>query len=153
MSDLSKIRLAMKRNARVYKTGDLVRYLPSGEIEYLGRIDNQVKIRGFRIELGEIEALLLAHSEIREAVVIAREDQPGDKRLAAYFVPEDNQTIKTNDLRDYLKQKLPDYMIPSAFVELDEMPLTPNGKIRSKSTSRSGFDAFRIRQRICRSPR
>ncbi|MEP6901718.1 MAG: amino acid adenylation domain-containing protein [Actinomycetota bacterium] len=119
--------------ARLYKTGDLVRYLPTGEIEYLGRIDNQVKIRGFRIELGEIETMLLAHPEIREAVVIAREDQSGDKRLAAYFVSEQEQTVKINDLRDYLKQKLPDYMIPSAFVELDEMPLTPNGKINRKA--------------------
>lgn len=120
-------------NARLYKTGDLVRYLPTGEIEYLGRIDNQVKIRGFRIELGEIEAKLLAHPSIIEAVVIAREDQPGDKRLAAYFVFENKQSVEINDLREHLKQTLPDYMIPSAFVELDELPLTPNGKIDRKA--------------------
>jgi amino acid adenylation domain-containing protein len=118
-------------NARIYKTGDLVRYLPNGEIEYLGRIDNQVKIRGFRIELGEIEARLLAHPAVTEAVVTAREDAPGDKRLAAYFVTE--SPVKATDLRDYLKQTLPDYMIPAAFVELDEMPLTPNGKIDRKA--------------------
>lgn len=119
--------------ARLYKTGDLVRYLPTGEIEYLGRIDNQVKIRGFRIELGEIEAMLLTHPEIRESAVIAREDTPGDKRLAAYFVLNQGQTVNINDVRNYLKVKLPDYMIPSAFVELDELPLTPNGKINRKA--------------------
>ncbi len=120
-------------SARIYKTGDLVRYLPTGEIEYLGRIDNQVKIRGFRIELGEIETKLLAHPAIKEAAVIAREDTPGDKRLAAYFAAEQTQTLKINDLRQFLKQTLPDYMIPSAFVELDELPLTPNGKINRKA--------------------
>ena len=120
-------------SSRLYKTGDLVRFLSSGEIEYLGRIDNQVKIRGFRIELGEIEALLLAQETVREAVVMAREDQPGDKRLVAYVVAARPQSFKTNELRTYLKQKLPDYMIPSAFVELAEMPLTPNGKVDRKA--------------------
>lgn len=113
---------------RLYKTGDLARYLPDGNIEFLGRIDNQVKIRGFRIELGEIEALLSQHPSVAQTVVIDREDQPGNKRLVAYLVPNDPSLIQ-NQLRDFLKQKLPDYMIPSAFVLLETLPLTPNGKI------------------------
>lgn len=115
--------------ARIYKTGDLARYLPSGEIEYLGRIDNQVKVRGYRIELGEIEVAISAFAAVRESVVIAREDQPGEKRLVAYLVPNQEHPVKINELRGYLRQELPDYMVPSAFVELDELPLTPNGKV------------------------
>lgn len=115
--------------ARLYKTGDLVRYLPDGNIEFLGRIDNQVKIRGFRIELGEIEALLSQHSAVRETVVIAREDHPGDKRLVAYVIPHSDQVPAASELRSFLKEKLPDYMVPSAFVTLDAIPLTPNGKV------------------------
>ncbi|MDJ0580941.1 amino acid adenylation domain-containing protein [Crocosphaera sp.] len=117
---------------KLYKTGDLCRYLPDGNIEYIGRIDHQVKIRGFRIELGEIEAQLSNHPEIRESVVIAREDEPGNKRLVAYIVPQ-TEEIKIPDLRDFLKKKLPDYMIPSAFVFLEKLPLTPNGKIDRKA--------------------
>jgi amino acid adenylation domain-containing protein len=116
-------------NSRLYKTGDLARYLPNGEIEYISRIDNQVKIRGFRIELGEIEILLAKHPEIREIAVIVREDVPGDKRLVAYIVSNQDQTPTVNDLRDFLSQRLPKYMIPSAFVTLDALPLTPNGKV------------------------
>jgi thioesterase domain-containing protein/acyl carrier protein len=115
-------------NSRLYKTGDLARYLPDGNIKYIGRIDNQVKIRGFRIELGEIEATLAQHPEIKEAVVIAREDVPGDKRLVAYIVPETKAPTKS-ELRSFLKQKLPDYMLPSVFITLESLPLTPNGKI------------------------
>ena len=118
---------------RLYKTGDQGQYSPDGKINFLDRIDNQVKIRGFRIELGEIEAVLLSYSKIREAVVIVNENQTGNKSLAAYFVPEQKQTVKVNELRDYFKQKLPDYMIPAVFVELDEFPLTPNGKIDRKA--------------------
>jgi aspartate racemase len=114
---------------RLYKTGDLARYLPDGNIEYLNRIDNHVKIRGFRIELGEIEAVLVQHPEVHEAVVIIREVQPGDKRLIAYLVPIKAQEVMPSTLRQFLKEKLPDYMVPSAFVELEAMPLTPNGKI------------------------
>ncbi len=113
--------------ARLYKTGDLVRYLPDGNIEFLGRIDNQVKIRGFRIELGEIEALLSQHLEVKETVVMVREDNPGDQRLVAYIVP--NGIWQTSEIRNFLKDKLPQYMIPSTFVQLDTLPLTPNGKI------------------------
>ncbi|MBE9125473.1 MULTISPECIES: non-ribosomal peptide synthetase [unclassified Coleofasciculus] len=115
-------------DARLYKTGDIARYLPDGNIEFIGRIDHQVKIRGFRIELGEIEAVLSQHRQVKEVVVIAREDQPGNQRLVAYFVSNSQQVI-TDELRSFLKQKLPEYMMPSAFVRLDTLPLTPNGKV------------------------
>nr|AXN93590.1 PuwF-G [Cylindrospermum alatosporum CCALA 994] len=116
------------REARLYKTGDLARYLPDGNIEYLGRIDNQIKLRGFRIELGEIENAIAQHPQVRETAVLLREDIPGDKRLIAYFVA-DTETPTSSDLRDYLKKRLPDYMIPAGFVELETFPLTNNGKI------------------------
>jgi amino acid adenylation domain-containing protein len=116
------------KSQRLYKTGDLVRYLPDGNIEFLGRIDNQVKIRGFRIELGEIETVLVTHPQVSEAVVIDSDDIPGSKRLVAYVVTRSKSEIKSQ-LRSFLKQKLPDYMIPSAFVVLDALPLTPNGKV------------------------
>jgi surfactin family lipopeptide synthetase A len=114
--------------ARLYKTGDLARYLSDGNIEFLGRIDNQVKVRGFRIELGEIEAVLAQHPQVRETAVIAREDIPGDKRLVAYVVLN-QKPFTISNLRSFLKTKLPDYMMPSAFVLLEAMPLNPNGKI------------------------
>ncbi|NEP87682.1 MAG: amino acid adenylation domain-containing protein, partial [Okeania sp. SIO2C2] len=117
-----------KAGARMYKTGDLARYLPDGNIEYLGRIDNQVKIRGFRIEIGEIENVLEKHLQVEQGVVIAREDTPGDKRLVAYIVSGKSQ-LSINELREFINTQLPDYMIPSAFVFLDALPLTPNGKI------------------------
>lgn len=116
-----------KSNSRIYKTGDLARYLPSGNIEYLGRIDNQVKIRGFRIEIGEIENVLEQHSQVEQAIVIVREDTPGNKQLVAYIVGQSQPSIQ--ELRQFLKIQLPDYMIPSAFVMLEALPLTPNGKI------------------------
>jgi amino acid adenylation domain-containing protein len=118
--------------ARLYNTGDLARYLPSGDIEFLGRRDDQIKIRGFRIELGEIEAALAKHPSVREVAVIAREDVPGDKRLVAYLVPTSGARPTNADLRDYLQQQLPDYMVPSAFVILHSMPLTPNGKVNRR---------------------
>jgi len=124
-------------NARLYKTGDLARYLPDGNIEYLGRLDHQVKLRGFRIELGEIEAVLLQHPEVHEAVVIIREDQPGDKRLVAYLVPK-AQEVMPSTLRQFLKEKLPDYMVPSTFVKLEAMPLTPNGKVDRRALPTPG---------------
>ncbi len=110
---------------RLYKTGDLARYLPDGNIEYLGRIDRQVKIRGFRIELGEIEAILCQHPAVREAIVLVQKNQS----LVAYIVFHQNAAHSINELRNYLQQNLPEYMIPAAFVLLDSLPLTPNGKV------------------------
>jgi len=119
--------------ARMYKTGDRARYLANGEIEFAGRTDDQVKIRGYRVELKEIESVLGSYAGIREVVVVARESAresgPGDKYLAAYVVPSREQTPTGSELRSYLKQKLPHYMVPSAFVLLEGMPKTPNGKV------------------------
>ncbi|MBH8563641.1 amino acid adenylation domain-containing protein [Nostoc sp. CENA67] len=115
--------------SRLYKTGDLARYLHDGTIEYFGRIDNQVKVRGFRIELLEIEAAIAQYPSVDQAIVTVREDNPGDKRLVAYIVSRSGQKPTTDELRQFLKQKLPEYMVPSAFVFLDTLPLTPNGKI------------------------
>jgi amino acid adenylation domain-containing protein/non-ribosomal peptide synthase protein (TIGR01720 family) len=118
-----------KKGARLYKTGDLVRYLSNGNLEFLGRIDHQVKVRGYRIEPGEIEHVLGRHPAVEEVVVIAREDVPGDKRLVAYVVASRELTPTFSELRSFLKKKLPDYMIPSALVFLDLLPLTANGKV------------------------
>ncbi|MDP5337906.1 MAG: amino acid adenylation domain-containing protein [Nodularia sp. (in: cyanobacteria)] len=115
--------------ARLYKTGDLARYFSDGNIEFLGRIDHQVKIRGFRIELGEIESVLTQHDYVEETVVIAREDEPGNKRLVAYLVLNGESAPAMNELRRFLPEKLPQYMIPSAFVAIAQIPLTPNGKV------------------------
>nr|MBC8231639.1 non-ribosomal peptide synthetase [bacterium] len=114
---------------RLYKTGDLARYLSDGNLEFLGRLDHQVKIRGFRVELGEVEAVLGQHPSVREVVVLAREDEPDDRRLVGYVVLDQKQNPTIDELRRFLKQKLPNYMIPVAFVMLDSLPLTPNGKI------------------------
>jgi amino acid adenylation domain-containing protein len=123
-----------KPGERLYKTGDLARYLPDGAIEYLGRIDFQVKIRGLRIELGEIEAALLKHPAIKEAVVIASDDALADKRLLAYLVSTGGGERRptTNQLREALLRELPDYMVPAAFVFIPKMPLSPNGKVDRK---------------------
>ena len=112
---------------RLYRTGDLARRLPNGDLEYLGRVDHQVKIRGFRIELGEIESVMSVYPGIREAVVIAYEAKPGEKRLAAYFCASGE--IALDALRAHMKVRLPDYMIPAAFVRMDALPLTSNGKV------------------------
>jgi amino acid adenylation domain-containing protein len=119
--------------ARMYRTGDLARYRADGNIECLGRIDHQVKIRGYRIELGEIEAALKEQPEIKQAVVIAREDRPGDKRLVAYLVATASTVPTTLDLRTRLKRQLPDYMVPTAYVFLDQIPISTNGKIDRKA--------------------
>jgi amino acid adenylation domain-containing protein len=130
-------------DSRLYKTGDLARWLTDGNIEFLGRIDHQVKIRGFRIELGEIETVLSRHEEIKETVVIAREDKPEEKRLVAYIVPAKEKEISISELREFLRKKLPYYMIPSAFVILDALPLTPNGKIDRKALPAPDVDLMR----------
>lgn len=115
--------------SRLYRTGDLARYLNDGDIEYLGRLDQQVKIRGFRIELEEIENVLGSHPEIAENVVLVKEGHPGDKRLVAYVVAKKNGTLSSGDLNKFCKTKLPDYMVPSAFVFLEKFSLTSNGKL------------------------
>jgi acyl-coenzyme A synthetase/AMP-(fatty) acid ligase/acyl carrier protein len=115
--------------SRLYKTGDRARYLSDGTIEFLGRLDDQVKIRGYRIAPGEIEAALAQHRTVQSAVVMVREFAPRDKRLVAYVVVHEKATMESTELRAYLKDKLPDYMVPSAFVLMDALPLTPNGKL------------------------
>ncbi|MFP5260531.1 MAG: amino acid adenylation domain-containing protein [Blastocatellia bacterium] len=114
---------------RLYRTGDLARYLPGGDIEFKNRLDHQVKIRGYRIEPAEIEAVLSAHAAVHEAVVVARDHAPGDKRLVAYVVPRIGESPDKIELRNWLRRKLPEYMIPSAFVAMSALPLTPNGKL------------------------
>jgi acyl carrier protein len=115
--------------ARLYKTGDMARYLKDGNIEFTGRNDFQVKVRGFRIELGEIESVLGGHPSVREAVVVARGNAPGEKRLVAYVVAHEGLQPSTSELRHYLKKRLPEYMLPASFVMLDAFPLTVTGKI------------------------
>ncbi len=119
--------------AQLYKTGDMGRYLPDGTIQFLGRIDHQVKIRGFRIELGEIEAAVTQHPGVREAAILVREDQPGSKVLCAYVVPQPRETVEVAALRQALRQKLPDYMVPAFILLLEELPLTSNGKVDRKA--------------------
>ena len=138
-------------NPRMYRTGDRCRYRTDGTIEYLGRIDNQVKLRGFRIELGEIESILAKHSAVQNAVVVLREDVPGDKRLVAYIVPR-NSNIDAVDLRSYLKQSLPEYMVPSAFVELNALPLTPSGKVSRQSLPVPDWGATSLETTAPRNP-
>ena len=118
--------------ARLFRTGDLGRYRPDGNIEFLGRMDHQVKLRGYRIELGEIMSVLARHPAVRQAVVVRREDTPGDARLVAYVVPT-NGPVAADVLRTFLKAELPEYMVPSAFVFLDQLPLTPAGKINLRA--------------------
>jgi acyl-coenzyme A synthetase/AMP-(fatty) acid ligase/acyl carrier protein len=115
--------------ARMYRTGDRVRYRPDGQLVFEGRSDFQVKLRGYRIELGEIEVALSGCAGVREAVVIAREDVPGDKRLVAYLTAHEGQHLSVGDLRSALTRRLSDYMVPSAFVVMPALPLTPNGKL------------------------
>jgi len=119
--------------SRMYKTGDLAKYLPSGDIEFAGRTDDQVKIRGYRVELEEIEAVLGAHNSVHEVVVIARENSSGEKSLVAYLVPSREQVPTASELRTYLKQELPAYMVPAAVVLLEAMPKTPNGKVDKRA--------------------
>jgi amino acid adenylation domain-containing protein len=138
--------------ARLYKTGDLARYLPNGEMEFLGRIDHQVKLRGYRIELGEIEAVLSRHHAVYDKVVIADDDGHGGKRLIAYIVRKPGTEITQKDLRTFLKESLPEYMIPVAFVLMDALPLTPNGKVDRRKLPRPS-EAMEEREQAYEAPK
>jgi acyl carrier protein len=138
--------------ARLYKTGDLARFLPDGNLEFLGRADQQVKIRGVRVELGEVEAALVQHAALQEAIVLAWEDESGDTRLAAYVVADQHPLPSIRELRSFVQQRLPHYMVPSAFIFLDALPLSPHGKLdrhalpapdRAKSEQGNAFVAPR----------
>src|SRR6185312_11949685 len=136
--------------ARMYRTGDLARWLRDGNIEFLGRNDNQVKIRGFRIELGEIEARLAEHPEVREAVVLAREDTVGEKRLVAYYTASgigetEAASVGAEQLRAHLSAVVPDYMVPAAYVRMERLPLTPNGKLDRKALPAPEQEAYAVR--------
>ncbi|HEX8145820.1 MAG TPA: amino acid adenylation domain-containing protein, partial [Pyrinomonadaceae bacterium] len=124
--------------ARLYRTGDIARYLPGGEIEFLGRLDDQVKIRGFRVELGEVEAALSSHPAVRECLVLLTEGAAHERRLVAYLVAAGAPAPSVTELRAYLEERLPHYMVPSLFVTLPEMPLTPNGKLDRKALPEPG---------------
>ena len=137
---------ASEAGARMYKTGDVGRWLADGNIEFLGRNDEQVKIRGYRIELGEIEATLSKYEGVGEAVVIAREDEPGEKRLVAYYTHRGEGEVGAEGLRTHLKKTLPEYMVPAAYVRLEKMPLTPNGKLDRKGLPAPEGDAYGARK-------
>ncbi|MFI5218625.1 MAG: amino acid adenylation domain-containing protein [Bacteroidia bacterium] len=124
---------SIEEGSRLYKTGDLGKFIPDGNIEFLGRIDNQVKLRGYRIELGEVESVLHSHPKITEHIVMVKEDSRGDKKLVAWLVADSKHENLVSEIRSFLKDKLPEFMIPSVFVLMDKMPMTPNGKIDRKA--------------------
>ena len=135
-------------NARLYKTGDLARYRADGNIEFLGRLDHQVKIRGFRIELGEIETVLEVHPKVQKAIVVAHEASPGDTRLVAYIHFKDGQAVTVEDLQTYVADQVPNYMIPSALVEIDTFPLTANGKVDRRALPAPDYTSARQSRQI-----
>jgi len=130
------VKSPFNQNARLYRTGDLARWLPDGRLECIGRVDNQVKIRGFRIELDEVEAILSRHAAVRQCVVVASEESSGDKKLIAYYESQLKEQPAVSDLREHMRNKLPDYMIPTLWVALPTIPLTPNGKVDRKALPR-----------------
>ncbi|MDM8560643.1 amino acid adenylation domain-containing protein [Candidatus Parabeggiatoa sp. HSG14] len=144
---------AENSDAHLYKTGDLTRYRPDGNVEYLGRIDNQVKIRGFRIELGEIEAVLAQYSIVQENAVMLHYDTSHDKQLVAYIVTKSEEPFNDRELRAFLKERLPDYMIPLALIPLEAMPLTPNGKIDRHKLSQLGVNYYPLSEETFIAPR
>src|SRR5438874_7013136 len=129
----------------MYRTGDVARWLDDGTVEYFGRNDFQVKIRGFRIELGEVEAQLARHPGVKEAVVLAREDEPGEKRLVAYVTAK-GEALGVEELRSHMQATVPQSMVPAAFVELEAMPLTPNGKVDRRALPRPEAEAYAARE-------
>jgi amino acid adenylation domain-containing protein len=144
---------AAQAGARMYKTGDVCRWLPDGNLEFLGRNDDQVKIRGFRIELGEIEERLQEHPAVKEAVVIAREDVPGEKRLVAYYSPSEQNDFpdpesRSSNLRSFLSERLPEHMVPAAYVLLESFPVTPNGKLDRKALPMPTGNAYAVRRYV-----
>lgn len=142
-------------NSLMYKTGDLCRYMPTGDLEHCGRIDHQVKVRGFRIELGEIENTLSSHAMIRQAICVVKEFSAGDSRIAAYIVPENSQRPDDVIIKDYLREKLPGYMIPQYFMDIDVLPLTPAGKIDRKKLQAEleiGSESSQVSYVACETP-
>ena len=138
-----------RAGARMYKSGDLARFLPHGDLDFLGRLDSQVKIHGFRIELGEIEAILAEHPDIREVTAVARKDGPGDKKLVAYFVTRSGNKISGTELREFLQTKIPAHMIPYAYIQLETLPLNPSGKVdRAKLPAPDAVSAARTREYV-----
>ncbi len=134
--------------ARMYKTGDLGRWLANGSLEYLGRSDDQVKLRGFRVELGEIGASLARCDGVREAAVLAREDAPGEQRLVAYYVAEPGAAVEASALRRHMQAQLPEHMVPAAYVRLEHLPLTPNGKLDRRALPAPAADAYARRRYV-----